>query len=296
MTKRKSTSKRTKALPLNKVCHLEDFDHPALKGVMQDMYPGAFEFVIDYDDDGNGVVTEDKYIPEGRRRRKLWETAMAVYALGQHNALRDDARLLGVGAGREWTGFYLTRHVGQVFMTDLYATVKKPWANAPLEMLVEPKAPFGGEWQPQRMVTQHMDGTALRYADGMFDGVFSSSAIEHFGKPEQIAAASAEMGRVLKPGGVLTLSTEFKIDGEGNGWANVVLFDADMLDELIVKPSGCELVSPFDASVSEATLATRMTLMMASAHAGEYDRPHIVLINKEQTFTSAFLTLVKPSE
>ena len=44
-------------------------------------------------------------------------TARAFRDLG---ALREDARVLGVGAGHEATIYWLTRQVGQVVATDLY--------------------------------------------------------------------------------------------------------------------------------------------------------------------------------
>ena len=43
----------------------------------------------------------------------------------------------------------------------------------------------------------------LRYPDDTFDGIFSSGSIEHFGDLQDVANAAYEMGRVLKPGGVL---------------------------------------------------------------------------------------------
>ncbi len=60
---------------------------------------------------------------------------------------------------------------------------------------------------------QHIDGRWLRFPDETFDGIYSSGSIEHFGGLDFVANAAFEMGRVLKPGGVLTLSTEFKIAG-----------------------------------------------------------------------------------
>ena len=50
-----------------------------------------------------------------------------------------------------------------------------------------------------------------------------------------------------------------------------------------------------DDTVSDQTRETQMTLSKASATAQEFDRPHIVFVNKGMTFTSVFLTLVKPS-
>lgn len=278
-----------KKLGFNIICTMEDFDHGDLVAAMEKVYPEAVEYVIQ-----DETVTDELFIPEGQRRRKRWEIANAIRALEAHSVVRHDARILGVGAGRERTGFYLANFVGEVHMTDIYADQKKPWQGAPLEMLIAPQKHTDIVTDPQRLVVQHMDARDLRYPSDHFDGIFSSSAIEHFGSRDDIADAAAEMGRVLKPGGVLTLSTEYKVDGEGNGWPGVVLFDTEMLHEVVIGPSGCELVDRLNTRVTKATEETRLVLSKASMLAGQWDRPHILFINKGQTFTSIFLTLRKP--
>lgn len=282
-------AKATKKLGFNLLCTLEDFDHPDMAAAMEQVYPEAVEYVI-----RDETVTDEVVIPVGQRRRKRWEIANAVRALEAFGAVRHDARVLGVGAGKERTGFWLSNFVGEVHTTDIYADGKKPWQGAPLEMLIAPQRHSPILTNPQRMVVQHMDARELRYPDGWFDGIFSSSAIEHFGSLTDIADAAAEMGRVLKPGGVLTLSTEFKTEGEGHGWPGVVLFDTEMLHEYVIGPSGCEPVDKLNTRVTKATQDTRLVLSKAAAISGEWERPHILFINKGQTFTSIFLTLRKP--
>ena len=58
-----------------------------------------------------------------------------------------------------------------------------------------------------------MDGRALKFADDTFDVTYSLSSIEHFGGFEGAAQTMREMARVLKPGGVLALATEYVISG-----------------------------------------------------------------------------------
>jgi SAM-dependent methyltransferase len=165
-------------------------------------------------------------------------------------------------------------------------------------MLVTPAPDTHGVWNARRLVVQHMDARALRYPDEFFDGIFSSSAIEHFGTADDMAAAIAEMVRVLKPGGVLTLATELLIetesDAQGQGWEGVYLFTPETLDRLIVQPSGCALVGEVDLAVSPDTRATQMTLATATVEASQFTRPHIVFAHHGFIFTSVFLALVKP--
>src|SRR5258708_25106092 len=146
---------------------------------------------------------------------------MAIRALGEFGALRPDSRILGVAAGKEDTLFYLTRHVQQVFATDLYLWSGDWSATSPLSMLVQPELAAPYACDPNRLVIQHMDARSLRFPDDTFDGIFSSCAIEHFGDLQDIASAAYEMGRGLKPGGLLAISTPLQLGGppRGTGWA-----------------------------------------------------------------------------
>ena len=282
----------------NKVCELEDFSDPELVAVIRDLF-------------GHKATHLTPEFPAGAEARKDWEVAMTVRALRHFGAIRPDARILGVGAGTEDTIFYLSRHVGQVFVTDRYLDAGSWSPLAPVAMLVEPGflAPF--EFDPQRLVVQHMDGRALRYPDESFDGIFSSGSIEHFGDLEDVANAAYEMGRVLKPGGVLALSTELRFSGPpgGVGWpGRTLLLSPTELERHIVEASGLELVDELRAEASERTMATRRDLTRAmadhdarlagadGAHTPEYacwDFPHIVLVHDGYVFGSVHLTLRK---
>ncbi|HEY3288699.1 MAG TPA: class I SAM-dependent methyltransferase [Anaerolineae bacterium] len=50
---------------------------------------------------------------------------------------------------------------------------------------------------------QFADGHALPYPDGMFGSVYSNSVVEHIPDPQNVLP---ELGRVLRPGGVLVLT------------------------------------------------------------------------------------------
>jgi len=282
----------------NKVCELEDFSDPELVTVIRDVC-------------AHKAAHLSQEFPTGAEARKDWEVAMAVRALRHFGALREDAVLLGVGAGTEDTIFYITRHARQVFATDRYLGAGSWSPLAPLAMLVEPAflAPF--EFDPQRLVVQHMDGRALRYPDQTFDGVFSSGSIEHFGDLDDVAHAAYEMGRVLKPGGILALSTEFRFSGPpaGIGWpGQTLLLSATDLQRYIVEASGLELVDDLRVEASDETMATRRDSNRAVAHHNErladdgtnvpeyayWDFPHIILVHDGYVFGSVHLTLRRP--
>ena len=285
----------------NKVCEIEDFADPELAGSIREVC-------------GQKTVFFPPGYPDGYEARKDWEVAMSVRALRHFGALHADAVVLGVAAGTEDTIFYLTRHARQVFVTDRYLGAGAWGQVAPVAMLVDPAflAPF--DFDPNRLVVQHMDGRSLRYPDETFDAVFSSGSIEHFGELLDVAYAAYEMGRVLKPGGVLVLSTEFKIDGppEGIGWpGDALMLSAENLRRYVVEASGLEPVDDLATDLSEATMATARDISQAvldhdrrlngvgARGVPEYalwDFPHLVISHGGYEFTSVHLTLRRPAE
>jgi len=295
------------ALSYCKLCELADFRHPELRPLIRDV---------------NGVGEDRPDFPEGEEHRKSWEIAMTARALRDHGALRDDAEILGVGAGQESTIFWLTRHVRRVFATDLYLE-EDSWSETDSGpgMLVSPA--WGAEqgWNPRRLVAQHMDGTRLNYEDDSFDGIFSSGSIEHFGSLKDIRRSVEEMFRVLKPGGVAAIATEYRIEGPP-GLPGTVLFDEDQLRSVVLDGMKWELASPLDLSIDEETLLT-VVEWRSLMKSGEYPTlprrllsalrgqgwdppepdvefvppplPHLVIRFDDYIWTSVHLTLIKPS-
>lgn len=270
-------------LSYNKACGLEDFAALELVPVLREVYAHDAERSAAW--------------PAGAELRKQWEVAMSVRALRDFGALRPDADILGVGAGSEMTVFYLTRHARRVVATDLYLSPGVWEREAHPLMLIAPERLSRIPFERERLETLHMDGRWLRFPDDSFDGIFSSGSIEHFGDFEDIAAGACELGRVLKPGGILTLATELLLDGPPGsiGWPGVVLFSEESLRREIVEASGLELVDDLDLTVSPRTLATVRPLlaMIEDVEHGRETYPHVVLSHDGQLFTSVHLTLRK---
>jgi SAM-dependent methyltransferase len=258
----------------NKLCELEDFDDPSLRRYLDAIFAGHGKRLLAF--------------AAGREHRKAWEVAQAARALVDFGAAHVDAELLGVAAGTEETIFWLTNHARRVHAIDLYLDPGGWEADAPPSMLIDPGEYATCPWNDRRLVVQHMDARKLRYEDESFDGIFSSSSIEHFGEREDVHRALAEMWRVLKPGGVVSLSTEYRVRGPGPGLSGTLIFDAAEIDDIIVRPFAWELVEPLDLRLSERTRATELPLAEAG---GRY--PHLVLREGELAFTSVHLALRK---
>lgn len=281
----------------NKLCDLEDFSDPDLVAIMRDVC--AYKEV--------GLPG----FPKGAEHRKDWEVAMAIRAFRDFGVLRPDAIVLGVAAGLEDTVFYLTRHVRQVFSTDRYLSAGEWLPTAPVAMIVDPSFVAPDDFDANRLVVQHMDARYLRYPDNFFDGVFSASSIEHVGDMDDVANAAYEMGRVLKPGGILTLSTELRLSGppDGIGWpGQTLVFPPEHLRRYVIEASGLEPVDELDLKVSARSralgirdLAYVVNDRAARAAAGDpvpeyarWDFPHTMLRHWGYEFTSVHLALRKP--
>jgi SAM-dependent methyltransferase len=278
-----------------KVCEVGDFADPELQELIQDACAQERKAL-----GGRRWRRAYRDFPVGHEYRKYWEIAMTLRAFRALGALGDDAEVLGVGAGHEATIFWLTRHVRRVFATDLYLT-EDSWSGSDsgAGMLRDPEPYSWGEWNPRRLVVQHMNGLELLYEDESFDGVFSSSSIEHFGSFGDVRRSVEEIHRVLRPGGVAALSTEFRLEGPPPGLANTLMFDEQQLRELLLDGLSWRLASPLDTSISPETLASEVEMAETVADAKSGRRawsryPHVVLREGGLLWTSVHLALVKP--
>jgi SAM-dependent methyltransferase len=182
--------------------------------------------------------------------RKAWEEAKCLLGLRDLGALTAQARGLSVGAGVERAMFWLSNHIGEIVATDLYddTTGYGKWGRDVLAQL-ERYAPF--PYLDDHLVAMCSSGTQLAFRDDSFDFAYSLSSIEHFGGHAAAADAVREMGRVVKPGGIVCVVTELVL----NDIVHDEYFTYDELCELISR-SEMELVEPgFDLRISESLLA-----------------------------------------
>ena len=271
-----------------KLCEIEDFRDPELCDMVREV------FVPDCEHFG-------KKFPEGREYRKYWEVAMTARAFRDLGVLGEEARVLGVGAGHEATIYWLTTQVGGVVATDLYEA-DDVWSDtdSSAAMLTDPGRFWDGPWDPDRLEVRDMNALELDFPDDSFDGVFSSSSIEHFGGFRDIRRSIEEIYRVLRPGGVAALATEFRIQGSGNGWPGVYVFDEAALRAAIFDGLWWDPATPLVTSISEETRRAPVELQRALAEPrarvqvwNQY--PHIVLRQDPYLFTSVHLAMIKSS-
>jgi SAM-dependent methyltransferase len=128
-----------------------------------------------------------------------------------------------------------------------------------------------------------MDGRSLEFADGTFDVAYSLSSIEHFGGVEGAGQTMREMARVLKPGGVLAIATEYVISGP----PHEETFQPEEIVELI-RRSGLALVEPIDERVYQ-----RYETQPVKLQVDPYQSPHMTVQLDDTIFTSVMLFLRK---
>ncbi len=217
--------------------------------------------------------------------RKPYEFAQLIYGCRRLGALGEDSTVVSIGAGHELVLYWLANHVRRVIATDMYEGV---WQDVQgregdPDVLRRPEhyAPFA--YRQEVLEFMKMDGRQLAFRDGTFDIAYSLSSIEHFGGVEGAAATIRDMGRVLKPGGILALATEYVLDGP----PHPETFQPAEIAALIDQP-GLELVEPIDVQVYRRYPATAVDL-----YRDPYQTPHMVVRFNDTVFTSVMIFLRK---
>src|SRR5688572_6078596 len=178
--------------------------------------------------------------------RKSYEFTQLLFGLDRLGYLRDDVSVVSVGAGHECVLYWLANRVARVVATDTYDGVWQ--TNMAREgdsaVLTAPDeyAPF--PYRKDHLAFMRMDGRKLDFPDGSFDVAYSLSSIEHFGGVEGARGAVDEMSRVLKPGGMMAVATEYIISGPAYHEG----FFPDQIRDIFGRPN-LQLVQPIDERV-----------------------------------------------
>ena len=281
-----------------KLCDVRDFEDPDVLRVLRDILP--------------------ERDPVAHVERKAWEFAMLALFLEETGRLHDGTAVLAVGAGNERIVFWLANRVGRVVATDIYGEGDFADREATATMLTDPASHAPFSYRADHLEVAYADARELPFPDASFDVVFSLSAIEHFGRPRDVAQAAREMGRVLKPGGHALVATEcfVRLDPRQTALADFAvraltlgrrrvratprrrLIEAFTPRELrgrIVRPAGLDLKQPLSLSVSGESWAnltvTHGDGRLTTATGDLY--PHVLLKTGHSVFTSVCLPLHK---
>jgi len=179
--------------------------------------------------------------------RKAFEWVQTLYGSSLLGKINRQSVILGVGTGHEPVVYWMAKHCGKVYATDLF---RGEWAHGGAKegdpsVLSNPERYRPFEYPKERLLFLPMDGRYLAFRDGSFDLVFSLSSIEHFGGKEYSALAVKEMERVLKPGGIAIIATEYILNQKNHP----EFFNENDLLEYVVKASSLKLVQNINLQV-----------------------------------------------
>ena len=228
-----------------------------------------------------------------REHRKQWEVAQAARTLHDFHALEKAADVLGVAAGIEETTFWATNFARGVFAGQISTLTPEPGRP-----MCRPRC------SPIRVATRPVTGTRADSSSSTWTRASCATRMPpspvSFARVRSSTSAGwttwrvrSPSHRVLKPGGVASLSTEYRLRGPGPGIPGTLLFDAAELDELICSPTPGTSCSR--SSWRSPSRRWRPNRNRASAVAGRSRSPHVVLHEGEFAWTSVHLALRKQS-
>jgi SAM-dependent methyltransferase len=222
-------------------------------------------------------------IDQASMHRKAYELTQTIFGLQRLGKLTDTARILSVGAGHEPILYWLANHAGHVVATDLY---EGAWQSAFAQegnpdVLTNPGAYAPFPYREDRLTFLQMDGSALAFADRTFDVVYSLSSVEHFGGVDGARRSVGEMARVLQPGGILALATEWCVRGVAGG----EVFSPEDVRRILDHPT-LRLVQPIDDRVWD-----RYDMEPVDLRVDRFQTPHMLLKHDASIFTSVFAFL-----
>lgn len=215
--------------------------------------------------------------------RKAYEFTQTVYGLQRLGLLTENARILSVGAGHEAILYWLANRVAKVVATDLYEGKwqDKREAEGNDRVLTNPEEYAPYPYRKDHLMFMKMDGRDLTFRDESFDAVYSLSSIEHFGGVKEAKKSVEEMVRVLRPGGVLALATEWLVVGP----PSPEVFMPHQVKQLIDVP-GAELIEPIDERVWK-----RYRVEPVDLKKNPYQTPHMLVKDGDTIFTSVMVFL-----
>jgi len=212
--------------------------------------------------------------------RKPYELTQFLYGCTKLGALTTEADVVSIGAGHEIVLYWLANRVKRIVATDLYEGywTERQGREGDPSVLARPDAFAPFPYRRDRLAFMKMDGRQLDFRDNTFDIAYSLSSIEHFGGMTGASQTIREMTRVLKPGGILALATEYALSGP----PAEDVFQPHEIHQLISQP-GLELVEPIDELVWKRYRTVPIDL------ASPYRTPHMLVRLGDSIFTSVML-------
>jgi SAM-dependent methyltransferase len=136
------------------------------------------------------------------KNRQVWEQIQVYTGLNQLGLLNGQAMALGLEVGHEPLIYAFANGCERVIATGFYEP-QDPLATQDIYR----HNPF--PYATDRLDVRPMEMTRIEYPDNSFDFIWSCRAIEQVTNFEMLHQVYREMHRVLKPGGIVALTTGF---------------------------------------------------------------------------------------
>ena len=278
----------------SKLIEIEDFASPALRPHLER---------IAYDESVRFGLPEPAITPDARQ----WAGAMALKALTDNGAAAPGKFVAGLGAGTDTLGFVLAADGAVVFACDTYLELTPRSDVAPASMMARPTQFSVVDYPRGHVIPVHSDPRRLELPSDFFDGVYCDDPFASLESMEAVEAAAAEVGRILKPGGVASIVGHFRLDGPNDKpWIDEtgVLFTLESVKRRLVRASGLQPVAELRDRISQGTYDGQALLQdfmrKAAAVQTLQDKrdatPNLVLFHAGFLFCPFHLLLRKPED
>jgi SAM-dependent methyltransferase len=219
--------------------------------------------------------------------RKVFEWVQTLFGLEILGKIHKQNIALGVGTGHEVIVYWMARHFRKVYATDLF---RGEWIGAGSRegdpsVLKEPEKYQPFCYPKENLVFLPMNGCELAWQDEVFDVVFSLSSIEHFGSKQNAAKAMKEVERVLKPGGIAVIATEYILNERDH---TEYFNERDLLEFVVQPPGRMKLVQNIAFQIPRIFLDRPVKVPSE-----RYRTPHMSLTDGSATWTSIVLFFEK---
>ncbi len=213
--------------------------------------------LFDYEDfsDVEFIKAQEEFGEKTSFTRKAWEFVIMSYGLGKLGCFSNNNIALGLGCLKENLIYFYANRFKHVCATDVAYYVKGdknfiPWGGESYELSEVYESNIS--YDRNKLTVLPMDMCRLGFSDETFDVVWSSSSVEHVGDLDDILTCFKEMQRVLKPNGILTITTEWNLSGgQAVRFANVQSFDFFVLSKIEEVAPNLKLVDPITLERSD---------------------------------------------
>jgi glycosyltransferase involved in cell wall biosynthesis/SAM-dependent methyltransferase len=196
------------------------------------------------------------HIPKLSLHRKYWEYVSIVHALEDLGVLDEDKVGLGLGTGAEVLCFYFANRGKQVYATDLFSSDAWDSAAFTVDSAYE-RSPF--PYARERLKFLNMDMRNIELPSASVDYIWSCSSVEHVPSVKDYKKVYQGISRVLKPGGVAAIVTEFNLDVKPAYVPDLVMCDVPLLNQ-VENATDLRLIGELDLTVDDDPYNTPMPL------------------------------------